>query len=91
MCFTTLGERGGKLHTTAHLGHRFSYATFQRPKRRLLEQILLFCSFVEQNFPVADETTCQRGKTTIEESVVHSESQAQTGIFSQFSSSEPFI
>lgn len=63
MCFTTLGERGGKLHTTAHLGHRFSYATFQRPKRRLLEQILLFCSFVEQNFPAADVTTCQRRKT----------------------------
>lgn len=46
--FYDSGREGRKIaHYSTFRTRRFSYATFQRPQRSLVEQILLFCSFVE--------------------------------------------
>lgn len=80
MCFMTLREREGKgkLHTTADLGH----ADFHMQQDQGLGWESKFYYFA-----VVDETACQRGETAIQELIVYSNSQAQTGICFLFSSS----
>ena len=44
--FYDSGREGRKIaHYSTFRTCRYSYATFQRPQRRLVEQFLLFCSF----------------------------------------------
>lgn len=71
-------EGKGKLHTTADLGH----ADFHMQQDQCLGWESKFYYFA-----VVDETACQRGETAIQELIVYSNSQAQTGICFLFSSS----